>query len=66
MDDRLIRYRMSASGEQKIGIRAVATVVRVGYLYETDGRSALIVRNFSVNPSGEYIDVVWNKTEDYG
>jgi hypothetical protein len=66
VDDRLIRYRMTASGEQKIGIRAVATTGRAGYLYETGGRSTLIVRNFFVNPSEEYIDVPWKETEDYG
>jgi Family of unknown function (DUF6786) len=66
VDDRLIRYRMIAFGEQKIGIRAVATAGRAGYLYETGGRFALIVRNFSVNPSGEYIDVPWTDIRDLG
>jgi len=64
--DRLIRYRMGASGEQKIGVRAVATTGRGGYLYETGHRSLPIIHNFSVNPSGEYIDVPWKETEDYG
>ena len=31
----------------------------MGYLFEQGGRSALIVRNFAVNPSGEYVDVPW-------
>jgi hypothetical protein len=54
--DRLIRYRMRAVGEPKLSVRAVATTGRVGYLYRTGNRSALIVRNFFVNPSGEYVD----------
>lgn len=37
--DRLIRYRMGASGEQKIGVRAVATTGRGGYLCETGDQS---------------------------
>jgi hypothetical protein len=54
--DRLIRYRMRAVGEPKLSIRAIATTGRVGYLYRSGDRSALIVRNFFVNPSGEYVD----------
>ncbi len=65
--DHLVRYRMRASGEQKIGIRAVATPGRVGYVYPArDGRWALIIRNFFVNPSGQYIDVPWDDTKDLG
>lgn len=61
-----IRYRMRSTGEDKIGIRAVATAGRVGYLYQTGGQAALVVRNFFVNPSGEYVDVPWNSTGDFG
>jgi hypothetical protein len=66
VSDRLLRYKMCATGEHKIGIRAVATTGRVAYLHGTDSRSALIVRNFLVNPSGEYVDVPWNETSNYG
>ena len=66
IDDRLIRYRMRAAGEDKLGIRAIATAGRVGYLYQTGDQSALVVRNFFVNPSGEYVDVPWNDTKDFG
>jgi hypothetical protein len=62
-----IRYCMSATGEQKIGIRAVAAVGRVGYRYpERDGRWSLIVRNVFVDPSGSYVDVPWNDPDDPG
>jgi hypothetical protein len=64
--DRLIRYRMRAAGDHKIAVRAVATSGRVGYLYPAGPLWALVVRNFSVDPSGEYIDVPWADTEDFG
>lgn len=64
--DRLIRYRMRQQGEHKISVRAVATCGRVGYLYPSGNRWCLIVRSFTVNPSGEYVDVPWNDTEDFG
>jgi hypothetical protein len=64
--DHLIRFKMRAAGEHKIGVRAIATTGRIGYTYETGSKRALIVRNFSVNPSGEYADVPWTEPEDKG
>ena len=64
--DHLIRYRMRDRGEYKIGIRAVATPGRAGYLYSVNNQSALVIRNFSVNPSGEYVDVPLTETADLG
>ncbi len=64
--DRLIRYKMRASGEHKLGVRAIATAGRVGYLYGGAGNSALIVRSFRVNPSGEYVDAPWKDPGDLG
>ena len=64
--DRAIHWRMAAQGEQKIGVRAVATTGRVGYRYRAGGSSTLIVRNFVVDPSGEYVDVPWNEPDDPG
>jgi hypothetical protein len=64
--ERLVRYKMRATGEHKLGMRAVATTGRVGYLYGANGTCTLIVRNFNVNPSGEYVDVPWKDTEDLG
>lgn len=66
VSDHLVCYRMRATGEHKIGVRAVATTGRVGYMYQTGDRWALIVRNFAVNPSGEYVDVPWDDTTDRG
>lgn len=64
--DHLVRYKMRATGEQKLGIRAVATTGRVGYLYGRDDQWMLIIRNYVVNPSGEYVDVPWKHPEDLG
>lgn len=64
--DHLVRYRMRTNDCHKIGVRAVATTGRVGYLYQTGGQSALVVRNFFVNPSGDYVDVPWTDPEDLG
>lgn len=64
--DHLIRYRMRAEGEHKIAIRAVATTGRVGYVYRHGSQWVLIIRNFFVNPSGEYVDVPWKDPSDLG
>jgi hypothetical protein len=66
MSERLVRFKMRAAGEHKIGIRASATTGRIGYIYPTENRYALVVRNFFVNPSGEYADVPWTEPEDRG
>ncbi len=60
VEDRLVRYRMRQKGEHKISLRSVSVCGRVGYLYSSGNDWCLIVRNFSVNPSGEYVDVPWN------
>jgi len=61
-----VRYTMSAQGVQKIGIPASAATGRAGYLYQQGGRWALVVRNFFVDPSGEYVDVPWNRDGQVG
>jgi hypothetical protein len=66
VEENLIRYRMRAAGVQKLSLRAVTSTGRVGYLYPTGDRFALVVRNCLVNPSGEYIDVPWDDTGDLG
>jgi len=66
ISDHLIRYRMRAKGEQKLGVLATASPGRVGYLHGEGATRTLIVRNFTVNPSGEYVDVPWQDTEDLG
>lgn len=65
-EERLVRYKMNAPGEQKISVRALATTGRAGYWYEESDTSVLIVRNFSVHPSGEYTDVWHTLPNDKG
>jgi hypothetical protein len=66
VSDHLVRYRMQAAGEHKLGIRAAAVTGRAGYWYKAGNETSLVVRNFNVNPSGEYIDVPWTETENFG
>jgi hypothetical protein len=66
VSDRLTRFKMRAPGEHKIGLRATVTTGRIGYIYPAGDKYALIVRNFFVNPSGEYADVPWTEPEDRG
>lgn len=67
LDGNLVRYKIRAKGEQKIAVRAVATTGRAGYIYPaSDGRWSLVIRNFFVNPSGEYVDVPKDDPEDMG
>ncbi|MCB9770004.1 MAG: hypothetical protein H6752_17535 [Candidatus Omnitrophica bacterium] len=66
VSDQLVRYKMRQKGEHKIGVRAVATTGRVGYLFESGAKWSLIIRNFFVNPSGEYVDVPWKDEKDLG
>ncbi len=62
----LIRYRMRQKGEHKISVRAVSVCNRIGYLHRSGDGWALTIRNFTVNPSGEYVDVPWTDTDDFG
>jgi hypothetical protein len=63
VSDRLIRYKMRAAGEQKLGVEATAVVGRAGYMRAMGANSSLVIRNFSINPSGDYIDVPWDNTD---
>lgn len=66
VDDRLVRYRMRQAGEHKIALRAAAATGRAGYLFRQGERWALVIRNFVVNPSGQYVDVPWDDPRDLG
>ena len=67
--DRLVRFKMRAvAGEHKIG-SASAGDHRADWIHLCAAGAqahALIVRNFSVNPSGEYADVPWTEPDDKG
>jgi hypothetical protein len=66
VEERLIRYALRAKGEQKIGVRALAATGRVGYLRSSGAKATLVVRNFTVNPSGLYADAPWDAPADLG
>jgi hypothetical protein len=60
--DHLVRFRTAGAGIRKTGIRAAVSTGRLGYLYQGCDGWALIIRNFTVNPSGEYVDVPWQRS----
>jgi hypothetical protein len=66
LEDRLLRVKVNFPGSHKIGVRAAALCGRVGYVYGDGERRSLVIRNFFVNPSGEYIDVPWDDHDDFG
>ena len=40
---------------------------RIGYRYQTrDGSWSLVIRNVFVNPSGQYVDVPWDRPDAFG
>ena len=61
VSEHLVRYRMRQKGGHKISLRAAYMTGRAGYLYRSGSQWSLVVRNFKVNPSGEYVDVPWNE-----
>ncbi|MBM3847605.1 MAG: hypothetical protein FJ405_15135 [Verrucomicrobia bacterium] len=64
--DHLVRYRMNQKGEHKISLRAVTLTGRMGYVWASAGTWSLVVRNFNLNPSGEYVDAPWTDPENLG
>jgi hypothetical protein len=52
-----IRYRMRSATTAKIAVHAIHLTGRMGYVRKnSEGGWDLIVRNFFVDPSGEYVD----------
>jgi hypothetical protein len=66
LEDHLLRIKVDFPGSHKIALKAAGLCGRAGYAYGRDGRWSLIVRNFFVNPSGEYIDVQRFDPGDFG
>lgn len=64
--DHLMRFRVTLRGEQKLAVRAVTTTGRTGYAYQAGSQWCLVIRNFTVNPSGTYVDVPKDEPEDFG
>jgi hypothetical protein len=64
--DHLLRVQVDFPGSHKIAMKAVAVCGRAGYVYQRNDRWSLVVRNFSVNPSGAYVDVQKHDPKDFG
>ena len=63
----LIRFNVGESFKQKIGVKADSVLGKLGFLRKCDdGMWSLIVRNFLVDPSGEYVDAPWDDESDLG
>ena len=62
-----VRFNLDAREQHKIGVRAASVTGRGAYVRRVgDDRWSLLVRNFLVNPSGEYVDVPWDDPDDLG
>ena len=57
MTDHLVRFRTPGAGLDNSGFAPPLQQAWLGYLYECRDGWTLVIRNFTVNPSGEYIDV---------
>lgn len=64
---RAVLLRIDGARRYKIGLRAIHLVGRAGYLRQTaENCWTLVVRNFQVNPSGDYIDPPWDNVTEWG
>ena len=66
VEDHCLRFHVNLRGEQKIAVRAAHCTGRVGYVWKSGRDWSLVVRNFCINPSGEYVDVPKDEPTDYG
>ena len=66
VEDHVLRIKTDFGGSHKIAVKAAALCGRTGYVHSRNDRWSLIVRNFFVNLSGQYIDVQRHDTDDYG
>ena len=64
---RALCFRLDGREQHKVGLRAADVAGRAGFLRALDTeRSSLVVRAFSVNPSGEYVDSPWDAPDELG
>jgi hypothetical protein len=66
LEENLVRYKMRAQGENKLGLKAKGLTGRMGYIRVAGSAAYLIVRNFIIDPSGDYIDAPWSEPEGEG
>jgi len=65
----LVRWGMGGDGvDAKIAIRAQGLTGRAGYVRKATqaGTLDLVVREFAVDPSGEYVDALWEQPHETG
>ncbi len=63
----LFRHVMDANGNHKLGLFAQHCTGRAGYLYPAGGREwSLVIRQWSVKPTGRYVDTPWNRRHGPG
>ena len=56
----LLLHPMKSPGSHKLGLRAAGCTGRAGYLYRMEERDwSLVVRHWTVDPSGLYVDTRW-------
>jgi len=68
-DHALVWNMPDAGGNAKLSLKADVLTGRAGYLYRSCQDADiwnLAVRNFAVNPSGDYVDALWDDPADTG
>ncbi len=66
VSEHLVRYRMHAAGEHKIGVGQTFATGRAAYLYGTNDNAALVVRSFVIDPAGHYVDIPFGSRDAGG
>jgi len=66
IEDRLLRLAVEFPKSHKIGLRAAIVAGRAGYAFPRGDSWSLVIRNFFVNPSGQYVDVPKSDPHDLG
>ncbi len=68
-DNSFVWSMANTGGNAKISVKADVLTGRAGYVYPSPGDADLwnlVVRNFAINPSGDYVDALWNDPNDTG
>jgi hypothetical protein len=66
IENNLFRVRANFAGSHKIALKATSVCGRAGYAYGQGEIFSLVIRNFFVNPSGQYVDVQRHDPDDFG
>jgi len=66
IEDRLLRLAVRFADSHKIALRGSTTCGRAGYVYPQGNEWSLVVRNFFIDPSGEYVDVQQFAPDEFG